>query len=36
MAMICMYGGRECDGCMQCLDRYTNAKKYERDYEEDE
>ena len=36
MAMICVGGGRECDGCMMCLDRYAKAKKYERDeYEED-
>ena len=37
MAMICVYGGRECDGCMECLDRYTNkySSKY-NDYEEDD
>jgi len=36
MAMICVYGGRECDGCMECLDRYVSAKKNDYDYDHDE
>lgn len=36
--MMCRYGGRECDGCMRCLDRLEIDEDdlYEGDEEEEE
>ena len=36
MALICVCGGRECCGCMECLDWDASVKRYDRDYDYEE